>query len=103
MMIIQDEFSTEHLFYISKDLGLKWDLISFEFSSIEAYTMLRRDNSIIFSGFNISNDNYGTFISNDKLASFPKFLQKCLIESLKIVMRICMHFRNNVPCGIIQG
>ena len=99
MMIIQDEFSTEHLFYISKDLGLKWDLISFEFSSIEAYTMLR-DNSIIFSGFNISNDNYGTFISNDKLASFSKVSTKVFNRIIEDRNENLYAFENNVPCEI---
>ncbi|MBK8736388.1 MAG: T9SS type A sorting domain-containing protein [Saprospiraceae bacterium] len=99
MMIIQDQFSSEHLFYISKDMGLKWDLIPFEFAYIEAYTMLR-DNSIIFSGYDNSNNNFGTFLSNDKLASFSKVSTKVFNEIIEDRNENLYAFETNVQCEI---
>jgi photosystem II stability/assembly factor-like uncharacterized protein len=69
LFAIREELFSIPSIYKSTDLGLNWAKVSLDFTNLFAFTVLR-DNSIIFSAS--FNNEYGTFISNDKLASYLK-------------------------------
>lgn len=69
LFAIREELFSIPSIYKSTDLGLNWAKVSLDFTNLFPFTVLR-DNSIIFSAS--FNNEYGTFISNDKLASYLK-------------------------------
>lgn len=73
LILIYRGHSSNNTLFISKDLGLHWDLLPFDFDYLGAFTLLS-DNCLIFSGTN--QNDYGTFVSFDKLKSYSKVSSK---------------------------
>lgn len=67
--MIDDGFDFNLLY--SGDAGINWKELKFNFRSLTSFEVLN-NGSIIFSGYDSNNFEYGTFISNTKLEEYIK-------------------------------
>ncbi len=97
LLLINIYSFSDYSIFISKDLGLRWDVVPFDFLYIESITLLR-DNTLVFSTTGQNDD--GTFISKDKLSTYYKVSSKKFKTIIEDRNENLYAFENRVVCEI---